>query len=205
MCTARPVRLAFGFNAMDKKVAHSKKQIKRILISRNDILEATNYAYQLLKHKYHKHAYLEKSDEEYEKFSNSDEYENMNALTTALIVSYSRPFTNNDGKLSAIPTLPKKLTSPFNTTEKELHEKILKLRNKAFAHSDADLFDIHLSLSEYDGMLVPTYIDYPLEYFTEAELNNFQNMVEKLLVSFGAFIKSIFDYYGDKAIEYFTE
>lgn len=186
---------------MNKKIEISKKQIKRILISLNDILEATNYAHQLLKHKYCKPDYLSRLDDPNEDFTNSDEYENMNALTTALIVSYSRPFTQNEGQGSAIPSLPRKIMKIYNDLENELHYKILGLRNKAVAHSDADLFDAHLSRSEFDGSLVPTYIDYPLEYFNQDKLVLFQKMVEKLMSAFEGYIKSIFEHHGESELK----
>ena len=127
----------------------------------------------------------------------------MNALNTSLIISYSRPFTRNDGQSSAIPSLPSRTLKYYNKKEAELHNKILKLRNRAFAHSDADLFDVNLTLHrEY---LIPFFQEYPLEYFSKEELIQFEEMVEKLFRVFAEFIESIFEHYGDDAVNHFTK
>jgi hypothetical protein len=67
----------------------------------------------------------------------------------------------------------------------DLHDKIVNLRNKAFAHSDADLFKIDLSISEDNEKvyLSPRYHNLPSEseFFTQDELKLFQKMVDKLL------------------------
>jgi len=181
---------------MNKELQLAKKQIKRILISREDILEAAVCAHQLLKHQYYKPDYLDRGDE----FENTDEYINMKALTTTLVVAYSRPFTRNEGDNSAISTLPEKILKSFNSSEIDLHKKILNLRNKAFAHSDADLFDAHLSISEDGGMIFPVYMEIPTEFFLKKEIVLFQVMVEKYLDSFGEYIMKIFERYGHDAL-----
>lgn len=184
---------------MEKGLQLAKKQIKRILISQEDISEAAQCAYQLLKHKYYKSEYLDRD----ENFENTDEYVNMKALTTTLVVAYSRPFTKNSGGDSAIPIIPKKIMSCFNVNEMALHGKILNLRNKAFAHSDADLFNTYLSFFEKN--IIPVYLDYPLEFLHKQEIELFQKMVEKYEIQFCKFINEIFKRYGDDAITYLTD
>ncbi len=187
---------------MNIKIENAKKQIKRILISEDDIQDAGNYAYQLLKHEYHNPEYLDRIEDPKEDFLNSDDYENMRALTTALIVSYSRPFTRNEGNDSAIPSLPNKFLSNYNALEMDLHNKILNLRNRAFAHSDAELFNIELSKSKYDGMIYPVFLEYPIEFFTKDELKLFQEMIEKLLPAFRNQINAILRHHGDDAMKF---
>jgi hypothetical protein len=170
---------------MNNKIENAKRRIKRILISYLDISDAQIYASHLLRHKYHGDYLntLVDSDEEYVDFLGSDEFQNMKALTTALIVSYSRPFTRNEAKESAIPSLPNRFLKSYDSFEMDLHNKILNLRNKAFAHSDADLFKIDLSISEDNEKvyLSPRYHECPEELFTQDELKLFQRMVDKLL------------------------
>ncbi|AOW16458.1 hypothetical protein LPB03_02790 [Polaribacter vadi] len=65
------------------------------------------------------------------------------ALSSALIVAYSRPFSGNDkNSKNSIPDLNKNVIKILNTNEKELHNSLIKLRNKAIAHSDSDIIDI---------------------------------------------------------------
>ena len=43
---------------------------------------------------------------------------------------------------NSIPDLNKNVIKILNTNEKELHNSLIKLRNKAIAHSDSDIIDI---------------------------------------------------------------
>ena len=54
------------------------------------------------------------------------------AFTTALIMSYSRPFIQSKGW----PKLPQELV-PYNTTELHIHEQVMQLRHQGYAHSDS--------------------------------------------------------------------
>ena len=56
---------------------------------------------------------------------------------TAMIVSYARPFSDSKG---GVPRLSLKMCrAQLTGKQQELHERIIKLRNKVVAHSDADM------------------------------------------------------------------
>ena len=59
------------------------------------------------------------------------------ALLVAAVVSYCRPFTQNEGPIEAraTPQLSVGLSKLFSSAEKELHERLLTLRHQALAHS----------------------------------------------------------------------
>ena len=139
---------------MNKNSRLSNKRVKRFVISVQDLTTAGDFVSQLLKYRYHDPDYYENIEE----FSNSDEFRNMQALTIAVIVSYSRPFTENKGKETAISSLPTNCLKLFDASQTELHRKILTMRNKAVSHSDADLYEVGLSTSE-DGRPTGTYVD----------------------------------------------
>src|SRR4051812_25471137 len=59
-------------------------------------------------------------------------YEQQTAFTTALVVAYSRPFSNSHGWPKFPPALMR-----FDQGELDLHKSIIKRRNSIFAHSDS--------------------------------------------------------------------
>jgi hypothetical protein len=70
------------------------------------------------------------------------------ALLTAAIVAYARPFTRNEitpaEATSTVALKPRKLLSPDQLA---LHERILKMRNQAIAHSQSDVRPVfHVAL-----------------------------------------------------------
>lgn len=64
-------------------------------------------------------------------------YFQQSAYVTALIVSYARPFSIGRSGLH----FPKRLI-PYNEGQMELHRNFLDRRNKVYAHSDSDKWDI---------------------------------------------------------------
>ena len=77
------------------------------------------------------------------------------ALTTALVVSYARPFVSTRGRSDvAEKAVPGSLLRAFTSRERDLHEEILTIRNKEVAHSDADILEISINLYEHgDGAI----------------------------------------------------
>lgn len=73
---------------MIKELPLSKKQIKRLIISQQDIIAAGDFVYQLLKHSYHDPDYLENIEE----FSNSDEYRNIGRFDNRIYCVIFTPF-----------------------------------------------------------------------------------------------------------------
>jgi hypothetical protein len=72
------------------------------------------------------------ADKKYSKI----ELRRFRCYETAMITAYTRPFSQSRG---TIPKLSLKMTGAQLSAEQiELHEKLMTLRNKAVAHSDAE-------------------------------------------------------------------
>jgi hypothetical protein len=69
------------------------------------------------------------------------------ALTTALVVSYSRPFINSRGQSAvAEKTVPGTLLRVLSSNQRAFHDFLLDLRNREVAHSDAEAMELSLKL-----------------------------------------------------------
>lgn len=67
---------------------------------------------------------------------------------TTAIVSYARPFSESRGK---IPKLSLKMIGvKLNDESKELHDRLLNLRNRVVAHSDAEMMRMAVKFHELD-------------------------------------------------------
>ncbi len=104
------------------------------------------------------------------------------ALTTALVVSYSRPFINSRGKSDiAEKSVPAMLLKVLTSKERRIHDQILNICNKEVAHSDADILEISIKLSEYGHIAICRNIRAP---FLQSELKLILKIIEKLDKSF---------------------
>ncbi len=66
----------------------------------------------------------------------------LQALTTALIVSYARPFVPSRGLSIAEKAVPGSLLRRLTADERKSHDLMIDLRNREVAHSDADRLEI---------------------------------------------------------------
>jgi hypothetical protein len=100
------------------------------------------------------------------------------ALTTALVVSYARPFVNSRGQSSyADKTIPGSLLKTFSSGDREFHRVLLDIRNREVAHSDAEAMELSLKLfPDGHGAILRVARD----PFTLAELRKLRRMIEKL-------------------------
>lgn len=65
---------------------------------------------------------------------NWKKYLHQGAYVTSMVVAYSRPFTESRGW----PKFPKKILRVLSPKEKDLHNRLLTLRNEVYAHSDIE-------------------------------------------------------------------
>ncbi len=71
----------------------------------------------------------------------------LTALTTALVVSYARPFVNSRGHSAvAERTVPGSLLRVLTSLEREFHDALIDVRNREVAHADADLLEMSIEL-----------------------------------------------------------
>ena len=149
----------------------SRALIKRLVISHFDLTEARKFLNRL--------AGLHGEDA----IPRHDSVQ-LDAYRIAVVVSYARPFSSNRGGAKVAPTLPRKLLKSFSVVERELHERVIKLRHKEFAHSDADRARVEISVQTMSGEKVAM----PESQITRLdpagnELNILDNMISKLLTA----------------------
>jgi hypothetical protein len=97
-------------------------------------------------------------------------YMQQAAFTTAFAIAYARPFTESRG----CPKFPGKLLRVFNTSQKQLHRKVLEVRNSVYAHSDQETRKIRPT--SFGGN--PSAIEaMPEMRFTREELIDLQTMI----------------------------
>ena len=110
----------------------------------------------------------------------------MKCYEIAFVSAYSRAFTKNSGgKYGALSR--KKLRVKYSERETQLHEKILKIRNKIYAHSDGDfavvrmdMFDIEIRPGE--TMSFPhLQFDEGMHFVDSADRGDIQTMLHAVM------------------------
>ncbi len=72
------------------------------------------------------------------------------------VIAYCRAYTTSQGKEGA---RRRKLEESYiPDVFRELHQELLRCRNKLYAHSDRDILDAKVSVHEYRGKKVPVRI-----------------------------------------------
>lgn len=111
-----------------KPKAHSKRDLyERLYVSSLDLSMARQYAGHLLKKGWHSAPYERRGSI----------YMQQSAFTTSLVVSYARPFTRGDGW----PPFPREFRQ-YGSAESTLHEHLMTLRHKVYAHSDSSSYTV---------------------------------------------------------------
>lgn len=95
------------------------------------------------------------------------------AHTTTMIVAYSRPF--KPGRSSGV-TFPERLLQPYSVDEREMHSRLLILRDKAHAHMDVDSYDIR----PLDNGYIKSIDRLPCTHFSAEEIDRFLSMTDGL-------------------------
>lgn len=106
---------------------------------------------------------------------------------TTAIVSYARPFSQSRGALPRLEMTSIGVT--LTLEQQQLHEKLITLRNKKFAHSDEDFFRLASQVGEITITgrqtmnIVQTVFDEGLEFSAFKDQVKLVNLIRK--VSFG--------------------
>ncbi len=82
-------------------------------------------------------------------------------LITAAIVSYARPFSGNEDHPSAVPK-PSFRSKQLTSQERELHNRVITLRNEAIAHSDATMNPVKADIYSHNGYVASSRLYDPL-------------------------------------------
>jgi hypothetical protein len=114
-------------------------------------------------------------------------YKLRDALLSAILVSYSRPFTDNQ----PYGPLQKKWFKFDNKSFNQLHRKIIDYRNKKIAHSDFDIRKVYLYPRGYQdeflvGGLLISNKPFPIE-----DIEIIRDMCEDLRVRFSIEISTL--------------
>jgi hypothetical protein len=145
----------------------------RLLVSHDDIAFAQYCAGVLLKKGWHNQPWERRGTV----------YEQQTAYTTALIISYGRPFTRSKGW----PALPAVLIT-YDDQETGLHQQIMELRHEVYAHSDSARYSIR---PWRIGTMPTTIIRRPALRITANDTTLFLAMSRKLLASINAQMESL--------------
>ena len=77
------------------------------------------------------------------------------ALMTALIVGYGRPFSANKSG-DTLPCLPDRFLKNLTPSQRMLHDDLLALRNQQFAHSDPEPAKVEVTVHQSpEGTAIP--------------------------------------------------
>ncbi|MBC9883703.1 hypothetical protein G8O24_41205 [Bradyrhizobium sp. INPA01-394B] len=100
---------------------------EKLYASANDIGTATACAQYILKKGWHGYSFTRRGSVPIQ----------QTAFTTTLIVAYARPFAAGRGNID----FPKRLLQ-YDDKEAAFHQRLLKLRNQEYAHSDASTISV---------------------------------------------------------------
>ena len=119
------------------------KQLCRLLISYNDFKHAADVAHFYMKGDYEVDRVEWDGDDYFERKIIGE------AMNSAMIIAYARPFSGNDKAASfKIPDLPKRYFRQLDEKGRQVHELIIKDRNFRMAHSDSRAWELALQVLE---------------------------------------------------------
>lgn len=164
---ARPVaRVLFVILGEAMLTDREKKQFRRLVLTSIDLEQASSWG----------HYILENNLWDESVSSNKDL---ARGVQTAMIVAYIRPFSGNNKTEDTLhrPMLP--LKSVLTDEQWKLHKCIHNRRNTVFAHSDSDVRDLEISVSNINGQkFVLPISNNPYVMRNEGELRDFLDLVE---------------------------
>lgn len=142
------------------------KTLSFLYVAREELRESREFANVLLKS-----GLLEQHTE--------DPSAKHRALDLALVVSYARPFGSNFG-YGRVEENKKRALAVLNPDETNLHALVMRLRDREYAHSDAEANDVEVHMDDmflYSKRIVrwPLGID---------QVRQLAVMTDKLVVSF---------------------
>jgi hypothetical protein len=94
------------------------------------------------------------------------------AVSTAIIVTYARPFSVNRDRNNKRELADQKYVDALDSPNRTVHDRIINLRNRAFAHSDAEYHNVKVELTEGGG--VSTLATDPLIPLERTEVETLQ-------------------------------
>lgn len=155
----KPYSLAsrFDMDSLPDEIVAKLKLLSRLLISYNDFHHASRIAGYILEHRLH-----DKVDRLHG-LRRSRIKLVWEALNSAMIVAYCRPFSGNDrGRTDTLSTLPGRFVKGLSPDELEVHETAINDRNQLLAHSDSEAWNMSpffLKGESGKPMFIPLHTD----------------------------------------------
>ncbi len=152
-----PKLVIFDMSSSDPRAVAEQALYKRLVISYFDLTEARQFLNRLL-------------GLNSERVPDQTDRIQRDALMTALVVGYGRPFSGNRPG-DTTPRLPERFLNGLTSSQRALHELLLALRNQEFAHSDPEPAGVEVTMHESpDGAVTP----YPVSNRTRIGLDETQ-------------------------------
>ena len=131
-------------NELAPKTAAQLKLLVRLLISSEDFHHAARIARYILENE------LESKVKRSKDKAISQPKLLWEALNSAMIIAYCRPFSANDRRsVSKIPDLPTRFLKVLTKAEREVHNIAMNNRNTLLAHSDSEAWGMRTGFVEY--------------------------------------------------------
>jgi hypothetical protein len=130
-------------NGLTAKTAAQLRLLERLLISYNDFHHALRIASYILEKR------LLTKVSRTRGIRRSETKLLWEALNSAMIIAYCRPFSGNDRRSSnKIPDLPSRFLKGLTKKEREVHDIAINDRNTLLAHSDSEAWNMRFYFSE---------------------------------------------------------
>lgn len=94
------------------------------------------------------------------------------AVSTAIIVTYARPFSGNRDRDNKRDPADQRYVDALDSPNRSIHDRIINLRDKAFAHSDATYHNVKAELTKGGG--ISTLANDPLIPLERSEVEMLQ-------------------------------
>ena len=162
MRSSRTASAPFGEIDMAQS-AELERLYKRLYIAGEDLTKAAQFAAFILKKGWHFNPWERRGTI----------YLQQSAFTSSLIVFYSRPFTRSIG----LPEFPRRLLK-YNDAENNLHDTIIQLRHKVYAHSDDASYKVQpFSINGYPTAILGA----PFFKLSKSEVEILRRMIGKTI------------------------
>ena len=112
-----------------------REQLGRIALAHTDLSEAAASIERMLELNEFDHPLIRRSPD-------------FKAHMVCTVISYARPFGDNDSGQDVGKRLPDSALNAFSEKERKLHRRVLKLRAEEFAHADGQAASMDLTVVE---------------------------------------------------------
>ncbi len=120
-------------NRAPAEAREAQRKYKRVVLTYFDLIEARSFLVVLRR-------YLQSDD------PSPDERLLIEALSTATVVAYARPFSGNHERKDAAASVGRDLLPTLSTEQRRWHDRVIELRRTQFAHTDSEAANVNVSV-----------------------------------------------------------